>query len=170
MAKPVEQLVVAVEVVMRQMVALHEELLALMIRKREAVRHAQVDLMADMCRLENEKVQLIAEREKQRQELVAKLTLLIDPKATAPLQLPELAERLPEPLRGRLLVTRQQLRDQLESVKAQTAVARRAADQLVRHVHGLVRGVTSAATTTTYSRPTTNPRPVGRISTFSMTA
>ncbi len=170
MGKAVEQLVAAIEAVMRQMVVLHEELLALMIRKREAVRRAHVELMAEICRLENEKVREIAEREKQRQALVAKLTLLLDPRAPEPLRLPELAERLPEPMRSRLLVTRQQLREKLDSVKEQTSVARRAADQLVRHVQGLVRGVTAATTAATYTRPSAGPRPIARLSTFSMTA
>lgn len=170
MAKDVEAHVLAIESTMRQMVVLHEELLPVMIRKREAVRRAHVDLMAELCRLENEKVQGIAELEKQRQALVARLTLLIDPKSTEPMRLIDLATRIAEPWRGRLLVTRQQLVEKLESVKEQTAVARRAADQLVKHVQGLVQGVTSAATAATYTKPSAGPRPAARLSTFSMTA
>lgn len=172
MAKTIDPVVAAIEAVMGQMVTLHEELLALLIRKHGAVRKADVEAMAQLCGLENEKLQAISELEKQRQELAAKLTLLLNPKASEPLRVAQLAEKLPEPSRGRLLVMRQQLRAKLESVKEQTAIARRAADTLVRHVQGLVQGVTAATTQATYTRNPAQPQRhvAPRLSTFSLTA
>lgn len=170
MGKQATQLCAALESLLTQMVALQGELLALLERKREAMRRANPRLMAELCALENAKVQALSELEKKRLQLVAQLTLLVDPKAKEPLRMADLAERLPEPARGRLIALRGQLRDRLEEVRRQTSVARRAADSLVRHVQGLVQGVTSATTAAAaYGRLGAPTRPLA-MSTFSVTA
>lgn len=171
MGKQAEQTCVALEAVLNQMVALHHEMLTLLERKREAMRKGDDRAMTELCALENAKVQAIGELEKKRLTLVARLTLLVDPKAAEPMRMVDVAERLPEPARGRLLTLRQQLRSQLEAVKHQTAVARRAAESLVRHVQGLVQGMMAVANYgTTYRNPGAPGKPATAVSTFSMTA
>lgn len=171
MDKSPEQLVAALESTLQQMLALHQELLAIMQRKRDAMRRGNARLMADLCGLENQKVQAISELEKMRLERVAHLTLHIQPNAAEPMRMADLAERLPEPLRGRVLVLRQQLREQMLAVKEQTSIARRAADSLMRHVQGLVQTVTAASgSATTYSRRGTIRQRTTGMATFSMKA
>lgn len=171
MDKYVEQSVAALELLLQRMVSLHQELLTIMQRKRDAMRRGNARLMADLCSLENQKVQAISDLEKKRLELVAQLTLRIKPAATEPMHMAALADRLPEPLRGRVLVLRQQLREQMLAVKEQTSVARRAADSLMRHVQGLMQSVTAAsAGAATYSRRGIIPQPTSGMATFSMKA
>lgn len=171
MLKQHEQLAQAIETVLVAMVGQHEELLALMDRKRDALRRGQVRLMSELCALENRKVQAISELEKKRLELAAHLTLALDPKAEAPLALVELAAKLPDPVRSRLLTQREQLRARMSAVKEQTAVAKRATESLMRHVQGLVQTVTTATSAvTTYGRQGLTAGVTRGMSTFSVTA
>lgn len=158
--------------VLSQLVEVHTQLLGLMQRQRVALREHRPDTMRDLCTLENEVVQRISTLEKERLERVATLTLLLDPQAAEPLRLGELAERLPEPMRGQLLVQRQQLLETMGQVQAQTRVARQATEQLLRHMDGVIRSAASAASfgVRTYSRRGRVTEPVTPISTFAMTA
>ncbi len=160
MADPrLEPLVSGIESVMQQSYELHAALLELLQRKRAALAAADNAGMIELCKLENEKVQMISELEKNRQELVARLTLLTDPNAAAPLALRDLAMKLPEPARTRLLTKRQLLRDRISQVKEQTSVARKATETLLRHVQGLVRTVNGfAAGGAAYGRRGEAPR------------
>ena len=170
MGKQTEQLCAVLEALLVQMTTLQVELLDILGRKREALRRGRHGLLAELCALETEKVQATSELEKKRLQVVAQLTLLLNPKASQPLPMAELAERMPEPVKGRLLTLRVQLREKLTAVKDQTAVARRAADALVRHMQGLVQSVVAVSNlATTYSRQGAS-RPNASLSTFSMTA
>lgn len=169
--KRCEQIVSVLEAVLQQMVKLHQEMLGLLQRKRDAMRHANSELMTDLCRLENQKVQQIAELEKKRLELVAQLTLVIDPAASAPLHMAKLAEHLPDSLKQRVLVLRGQLREQMEAVREQTSVARRAADSLMRHVQGLMQSVTAvSASAAAYNQRGAVAQPAAGMATFSVKA
>jgi hypothetical protein len=171
MPDAIEQATATLEAILLRMTTVNEELLTLLGRKRDAMRRGDADAMAQLCALENQKVQAISGLEKQRLELVAKLTLLLDPRAAEPLRMADLADRLPEPARGRVLMLRVQLRDKLTQVREQTSIARRAADALVRHVAGVVQGVVAVANgTAAYARPGVAVRPAGPVSTFRMTA
>ncbi|MCC6679728.1 MAG: flagellar export chaperone FlgN [Phycisphaeraceae bacterium] len=155
-----EPLVGGIEKVLQQSYELHAALLELLQRKRAALAAADNAGMIELCKLENEKVQMISELEKSRQELVARLTLLVDPNAAAPLALRDLAMKLPEPARTRLLTKRQLLRDRIGQVKEQTSVARKATETLLRHVQGLVRTVNGfAAGGAAYGQRGETPRP-----------
>lgn len=140
-----EPLVTSIESVMQQALVLHAALLELLVRKRAALASADTGSMIELSRLENEKVQQISELEKARLQLVARLTLLLVPDAKEPMHLRDLALRLPEPMRSRLLLLRQKLRDQMLKVKEQTSVAKRATEALARHVQGLVQTIHSFA-------------------------
>lgn len=172
-ATPVQrkQALERLDATLRQSIDRQRQLLQLLQRKRDAMRAGDADLMADLTRAENAQVQAISEIEKSRLKLVAELTLLVDAQAPEPLKLAELAEHFPEPTRGKLLVMRTQLLDAMHAVQAETAVAKRAAETLVRHVSGLVR------TLATVSHGHAAYSPIGRtpaqpapLSTLSLTA
>ncbi|MCC6580834.1 MAG: flagellar export chaperone FlgN [Phycisphaeraceae bacterium] len=165
--KPLAQL----ESLLRKLLQAHETLLGLLLKKRQAVRGADQRRITELCHEENVQVQAISEMEKERLKLVAQLTLLVDPKATAPMRLLELADRLPEPMRGRLLVLRQQLRQRMSESHEQTDVIQRATTSLVKHMTGLVQQVTAACTgSSVYGRGGAPGRAPLGITTFSATA
>ncbi|MEX0652917.1 MAG: flagellar protein FlgN [Phycisphaeraceae bacterium] len=161
----------ALEATLQQMVEAHETLLTLLHRKRDALRRNDVDALSQVGALEKEKIARIADLEKHRLELAAHLTLQIDPQAKQPMRLGELAERLPEPARGRLLVLRCQLRDRMQHVRDAASVVRRASETLLTHVQGLVQSVVMMANgTTTYSRTATPPQHQTAVRTINLTA
>lgn len=171
MAETLEQHTAALESVLQQQVQAHEALLSLLERRRQAMRTADTRAVNELCALENEKVQAISELEKQRLTLVAKLTLAIDPTAAEPMRMGELAERLPEPARGRLLVLRHQLMQRMARVREASSVARRAAEALMKHVHGLVQTIGVLSTgVSTYSQQGQPPRQATAVSTINLTA
>ncbi len=126
---------------LRELLEAHETMLTLLRRKREAVRHAAPAVVSECTERENECVKRIGAIESSRQQGVAELTRMFEPGATEPLRLAELAERLPEPRRGRLLVLHQQLKGVMEQVRREAAVTRRAMDGLLSHVQGMVQMV-----------------------------
>ena len=152
---------------LNQSVERQAQLAALLERKREALRQGAVDEMSALCRLENAAVQTISELEKRRLQLVADLTLALQPGAAEPMKMRDLAERLPEPHRGRLLLTRQKLVDAITAVQKQTSVARRAGEALVKHVNGLIHtiGVASqgGASYGQTGRVSTKPAPMSSL-------
>lgn len=158
--------------ILSQLVEQHTQLLDLLHRQRVALREHRPDTMRDLCTLENQLVQRITALEKERLERVAMITLLLNPQAEEPLRMGDLAERLPEPLRGQLLVQRRQLLEAMQQVQAQTQVARQATEQLLRHMDGVIRSAASAASAgvRTYSRRGRVTDPAAPISTFAMTA
>jgi hypothetical protein len=164
-------LVVTLETTLRQLLDLHTELLELLKRKRDVVRGNDSRAAVALCVLEHEKVLKIAELEKQRLNLVADLTLAIDRDAREPLRMGELADRLGEPVRGRLLVARQQLLEKMKSVQEETNIVRRATEALAKHMHGIVQtlGALSAGVSTYGSRGAF-PQHNTAVSTFSATA
>lgn len=166
-----DELLARIETLLAEQVQRHESLLELIQQKKQALRSASASRVAELCRLENEKVQLISEAEKLRLTLVAEATKKIAPDAAAPLNLRELAERLPEPQRGRLLVLRAELRNRMERVRDEAAVVRRATEALLRHMQGLAQTIGGAVTgVATYTRRGDMTPSVMAIRTFSATA
>ncbi len=167
MDKQLQQL----EELLRGQIAAHEALGSIMTRKAAALRLADRRQLMDCCELENKQVQAIGDLEKQRLQLVADLTLMIQPQAGEPMRLAELAQRLPEPSRGRLLVLRQQLVERMTAVHRQTQSARHATQTLVAHMHGLIQSIGTAMTgVATYGQRGSLPTPALAVSTFSTTA
>lgn len=146
------------ETVLKQLADRHEQLLTLMKRQRECLRLAEHHGVSECSRLENTLVQAIGELEKRRLELVAQLTTAVDPSATQPMRMRDLAERLPEPARGRLLVLREQLRERISAVKEQSSVTRRATESLLTHMQGLVQTLGNAGRAAGYA-PANQPQP-----------
>ncbi len=134
------------ESILTRQVAAHEKLLSMLQRKRQLLRTADRPQLEDLSAQENQVIQSISELEKERLKLVGELTLLVDPAAKEPMRLAPLAQRLPEPHRGHLLVLRQQLKQKMVEVHRETVIARRVTESLVRHMQGLVQTVGSLIT------------------------
>ena len=127
--------------VMQSLLAQQIKLMALLSQKRTALRSADYHRVTELCQLENKIVQSFAQREKQRLQLTADITLTIEPEANEPMRLSVLAQHLAEPDRGRLLVLRRQLKEQMLKVQKETSIARRATQSLVTHMQGLVQPI-----------------------------
>ena len=160
MADVLVKYIPVLETVLKQLTDRHEQLLGLMRRQREALRQADHAGVTELSRLENTLVQAVGDLEKRRLELVAQITKLIDPAARAPMRMRDLAERLPEPARGRLVVLREQLRARIAQVKEESSVTRRATESLLKHMQGLVHTLSSAGRATGYA-PSSRPQPSG---------
>ena len=157
--------------VLKQQLAAHQKLLVLIQQKRKLLATADHAQLKSLSSQENEQVQTISELEKERLRLVGELTLIVEPSATAPMRLKELAQRLPEPDRGHLLVLQQRLRQKMEAVRHQTIIAKRATESLVRHMQGLIHTVSSAVTGVgVYSQKGSLPQEAMAVRTFHATA
>ncbi len=166
-----DKIIAKLEEVLLSEIGSHERLLAAIRRKVDACRKARHDDMENQCRLENQELQALAQCEKQRLQLVADLTRAVDPLAKAPIRMGDLAARLPEPARGRLLALRAQLRTRAEEVKRESSVARQAAETLLRHMQGMVQAIGGAITgIVTYNRRGSRPPAAIAVSTFCATA
>jgi len=166
-----DKVVAKLEEIVQRQIVVHEKLLTVMKLKVDAFRKADQDAALALTRQENAELQMIGELEKQRLVLVADLTTLVEPAAPKPLVMLELAQRLPEPARGRLLVLRTRLKERMETVQREGSIARRAAESLVRHMQGIVQSIGGAITgITTYGKKGAPPRMAMAVSTFSATA
>ncbi len=163
--------VTQLEKILRQQLSLHGELLQLLKNKRDVLRSSDTHAVISLCTLEHEKIQKIADLEKQRLNMIADLTLTIDPQAKEPLRICALAERLDEPVRGRLLVLRQQLLERMKAVQQETGIVRRATETLAKHMHGIVQTIGAlSAGASTYGSRGAFPQSNTAVSTFSATA
>lgn len=156
---------------LHQLLNLHGELLELLKKKRDTLRDSDTQAAIGLCTLEHEKIQKIADLEKQRLQLVADLTLAINPQAKEPLRMGDLAEQLSEPSRGNLLVLRQKLLEQMKAVHHETGIVRRATESLAKHMHGIVQTIGAlSAGVSTYGNRGALPQANTAVSTFSATA
>jgi len=166
-----EKKIAKLEQILSKQLEEHELMFGLLKRKREALRQANHRLVRDCCEQENHRVQAIGELEKHRLRLVGELTLMLNPHAAAPMLLGELAERLDEPARGRLLVFRQQLREKMEQIRHDASVVRRATESLTRHMQGLVQTISGAMNCGgVYGSGGAPPQRAMAMSTFNTTA
>ncbi len=171
MARNIQPTLTALETVIQQQLQIHDFLLETAPKKQDALRSGDAPKLAELCRLENEKVQALSELEKKRLEVAARLTLLVKPGAAEPMRLKDIAEHLAEPARRKLLLLRDELTQRVQQVKQQTAVARRATDALMKHMQGVVQTIGAMATgVSTYSDDGMRPTAATAVSTFSMTA
>lgn len=167
----IDKAVAALEAVVGNLIGLHDELGRLMDEKRTALREADTNLMSQSTELENQKIQRISELEKKRLELIAALTLQVKPEASEPMRMRELAEAMDEPMRGKLLVLRQQLLDAIKRVADRSRVTRKAAQSLLGHMQGLMQAVATAASGgATYGQQGTMPNTKPPMTTISVTA
>lgn len=168
--KVTQRIVVELEATLREQLRLHERMLELLNGKRAALASADTDRMIALCKDENAVLQKVSNLEKTRLEQAAKLTLLLDPKAPEPRRLGDLAQQLPEPARGRLLALRAQLRERMDQVRKQSAVAMQASDTLLKHMQGLIQTIGGLVTQIpTYTAAGQRPRAALAVSTFNTT-
>ena len=91
-------------------------------------------------------MQAVSDLEKERLGIMGELTALLAPASQEPLRLLDLAQRIKEPIRGRLLVLRQELKQRITQSEKETAMARRATESLVRHMQGLIQTIGNVMT------------------------
>lgn len=166
-----DQHVQKLEAMLVDQLSLHQQLQAVLRQKRDALRGARREEIDQCCRAENGFVQKISELEKQRLNLVADITLILQPDAKGPMKLGDLAAVLPEPSRGKLLVLRQQLFDLMQQVREEASSVRRATEAVSRHMQGLMQTVAAAINGAgSYGASGAAPQSSMKMSTFSMTA
>jgi flagellar biosynthesis/type III secretory pathway chaperone len=166
-----DDLIGRIEAVLDQQSAAHRAMLTLIDREQQALREAKAGDLRDCCRLENQQIQRIATLEKQRQTLVAELTLLVQPDAAAPMPLREVAAYLPAHLAAGLLHRREELRSLIEQVQRAGGIARRATESLLRHMQGVMQTIGAAMTGVgTYSRKGAAPHSALAVRTLKLTA
>jgi len=164
-------LVLRLEDVLRDLIGQHEHLARHLIAKRTALAAAEHDRIVKLLEVENAVVQAVAEADKMRQQIVADLTLQLNPTASAPIPLCDLAQQLEEPHCGRLLALREQLRDRMLTVQRESAVARSATEALARHMQGLLHTIqTVCSGGTAYEAGGASPSVAKVMSTFTATA
>lgn len=156
---------------LRRQIKLHEDLLGMLVCKRQALQSANMPLMNDCTLRESKLVTEIGQCEKTRLEMLGEVTLMLDGKAAQPLTMMQLAQKLPEPMRGKLLVLRLELRQRIEHVQKETGVARRASEALLKHVQGIIQVIgTACSGVSTYSQKGGHHQKTTAVSTFNMTA
>ena len=159
------------EQVLTRLLDEHEQLIVLLKQKRLALCSADHKKIFDCCKQENEKIRSISELEEQRLRMVAELTAMVAPSASEPMRMADLAEHLPEPMRGRLLVQRSQLKERMDQARCEINVAQRANESLFKHMNGLIQTISSMCSgLTTYGRTGLRPPHTMAASTINTTA
>lgn len=167
----IELLALRLEDVLRDLIGQHERLAHSLAAKREALSTADQDRVLKLLEIENGSIQAVAEGDKQRQTIVAEMTLLLDADASTPIPMGEMAQLMEEPYRGRLLVLREQLRDRMMVVRRGTAVTRMATESLAKHMQGLLHTIqTVCGGGAAYGAGGSMPPVVTTLSTFTTTA
>ena len=139
MDKATVQTIDRLEDTLNQSLNRYGQLAALLERKRQALRDGKPEDMTRAADLEQGVLQSVAELEQRRVKLVQELASKLRITSPTPPKMRDLAEALPEPFRGRLLLTRTRLVEAMEGVREQTSVVRRASESLMSHVNGLIR-------------------------------
>jgi hypothetical protein len=152
-----------------QLIAEHRQLLEQLRGKQQAMRRAKPAEVEARCTQEQAIVYRIGRLETQRQETVRRITQAIDPAAKSPMSITQIAPHIEEPMRGRLLVLRGQLRELIETVRRENDIARVATEGLLKHVQGIVQQVVAAMGAGTYGRRGAMHQTPTLASTFSVT-
>lgn len=133
-----------IESILRRQLLAYEHLESLLERKREAIRQARANDMAVLCHEEHPLVQRIAELEKERLTAVGVLTEQANPGAAHPLAMREIALLAEGEQRERLIGLGARVVEVVERVQRQSSVLRAAAEQLSRHITGVLQVVQGA--------------------------
>jgi type VI protein secretion system component VasF len=134
----------ALEKMLRSQLEEHQKLLALLERKREAVRQAKIDAIGQLIEDERRQIERIAEIDRAREQIVRRLTAQLEPDAAEPLALSAIADRIDEPVQSRLLGTAAQLRELVMKVRQTSTVVRSAAEALSNHISGVMQSFHAA--------------------------
>jgi hypothetical protein len=142
--QPLDTMFDALEAMLREQMDAHEKLLPLLDCKREAVRHADLETISQVMEQERLIIARIAEIERNREQLVYRITQQIQPEATKPLPISAIAERAAEPVQTRLMAMAAQLRDLVKDVRERSSVIRSAVEALSNHLSGVMQTVNAA--------------------------
>jgi hypothetical protein len=131
--------------VLRQLVAAHEELLRLAGAQRSAISRADVRSLTDVMSAQSAVAERVVDLERQRQGVVAAMVKLAGPAgapgASGRPTVTQLIRSLADPMRSRLLIVADRLRDILNRLHAEHMALRDAAEALSSHMEGLMRQV-----------------------------
>jgi uncharacterized membrane protein len=129
----------------------YEALLALVARRREAIRVADLDALDAALREERATTASIAEFDRRRSELAGALARRLGLPTTASAS--DIAARLPEADGERLRFHAGRLRAAIEACRRESGIVRAAAEALAQHVAGVLASVHAfLATNPTYGR------------------
>lgn len=132
----------------------YRKLLAMDQQRHDALRQASVAKLRELAESERQILRGLSECEKQRLQVAASMTLLLDPKARRPWRVGELAERLPQTMAKRVTETRDNLKQACLSLQQRQNVTRNATNRMLQHATGLIQNVCQVvARTATYDRP-----------------
>ena len=121
------------------LVDLHDDLLALIREKVDAMKHSDIQRMQALTEREHALAKRIHEREGYRRQLMDAIgeQLNLPPRAARALSVSQLAGRIPEPQRSALLEAARRLRARV----TRTAAANRAAGTIARQITSHLRWV-----------------------------
>jgi hypothetical protein len=122
----------------------HTGLLGAVKGHRAALSAANVEAMEESVRKQNEHVQAIADLERRRLAVLARLAEATGQDRARGSEKPTLAWAaglLPEPIRGRVLAAGAALKERLTELSVQTKVVRQAAEAVAGQMEGLFRQV-----------------------------
>jgi hypothetical protein len=134
----------ALEKMLRSQLEEHKKLLALLERKREAVRQAKIDVIGQLIEDERRLIERIAEIDRAREQVVQRLTQQLAPRASEPLAISAIADHAEEPVQSRLLGIAAQLREMVMKVRQTSTVVRSAAEALSNHINGVMQSFHAA--------------------------
>ena len=112
--------------------------------KKEAIRQAQIETIAQICEQENVIAQEMGELEKKRLTLVGEITATLRPDAMTPMTMLEIAASADEAQAARLIARRKELRASVKQVRRASSVVRTASEKLNQHMIGVLQTVRSA--------------------------
>ena len=112
-------------------------------RKQEAIRNANMQEITSICQDEHEVAQHATQLEKQRLLLTGDLTSRLQPNASEPLTVSQIAEVLVGPDRERILELSTALKQTVKDVRQASSIVRKAADKLAAHMGGLLQTMQS---------------------------
>lgn len=122
---------------------LHEELLQCIHKKREAIRTANMPVMAECCEREHRLTERLRDLDLRRPKVVMHLANLVGLKAphANAISATEIAKRLDEPMRGAVETLAAQLREKMQDVKREFSVVKQASEALSKHMTGIMQSV-----------------------------
>ena len=142
--RTIESRVADLTTLLLRQLELHRRLIACLERKREAIRSADVDAFEGLAEEEVGLIGQLETQEQQRRGLLVEVTTAMGGDAAAPMTVGQIAERVPEPLQGRLLATAAELRELVGALRRLSTVVRTAAEALSRHMAGVMHTMQSA--------------------------
>ncbi len=137
-------------VVLGELKSLHEELLLVIRRKLEAMRRADGEQMQSCAARERFLAERIRQREGLRRQLAEAVTESLemgasDRKAAKMVKVGELAERMDEPRRSRMIVLASAIRQAIEQVDQANRVAALVGQEMAKHFQKVREAVISAS-------------------------